>query len=316
MQRKVSFVIPAYNEEESLNELYAQVMDNINICIKEGLMSDYEFLFIDDGSTDASAKVMKQLREKDEKVRYIIFRKNFGKSIALQAAFRNITGDIIVTMDADLQDDPKELKNFLVKIENEGYDMVVGWKVNRLDPMEKKLPSKLFNKVTSKMSGLKLHDFDCGYKAFVREVADSLDVYGEMHRYIPVLAYRKGFKITEIPVHHNKRMHGKSKYGLERYMRGLFDFISVAFLSNYHDRPMYFFGKVGGGFFGVGFIICLFLTVKWFMGYQIGTRPLLQLGVLLIFLGVQFLSTGFIGNMLVEVTVRNNYSEAHIKEKV
>lgn len=315
MQRKVSFVIPAYNEEESLNELYSQIVTNINICLSEELISDYEFLFIDDGSTDHSAQVMKELRNRDEKVHYIIFRKNFGKSIALQAAFRNVTGDIIITMDADLQDDPIELKNFLLKID-EGFDMVVGWKVNRLDPMEKKLPSKLFNKVTSKMSGLKLHDFDCGYKAFRREVADSLDVYGEMHRYIPVLAYRKGFKITEIPVHHNKRKHGKSKYGMERYMRGLFDFLSVAFLSNYHDRPMYFFGKVGAGFFGIGFLICLYLTVQWFMGFQIGTRPLLQLGIMLIFLGVQFLSIGFIGNMLVDVTVRNNYSEAHIREKV
>lgn len=315
MQRKVSFVIPAYNEEESLKELYNQVMDNINLCVSKGLMSDYEFLFIDDGSTDHSAQVMKELREQDEHVRYIIFRKNFGKSIALQAAFRNITGDVIVTMDADLQDDPIELINFLLEIE-EGADMVVGWKVNRLDPMEKKLPSKLFNKVTSKMSGLKLHDFDCGYKAFRREVADSLDVYGEMHRYIPVLAYRKGFKIVEIPVHHNKRKHGKSKYGMERYMRGLFDFLSVAFLSNYHDRPMYFFGRVGAGFFGVGFIICLYLTIEWFMGIHIGNRPLLQLGVMLIFLGVQFLSIGFIGNMLVELTVREHYSESHIKEKV
>lgn len=315
MQRKVSFVIPAYNEEESLEELYAQIMDNIKLCIKEGLMSDYEFLFIDDGSKDNSVGIIKKLRKNDENVRYIIFRKNFGKSIALQAAFRNVTGDVIITMDADLQDDPAEIKNFLLKID-EGNDMVVGWKVNRLDPMEKKLPSKLFNKVTSKMSGLKLHDFDCGYKAFVREVADSLDVYGEMHRYIPVLAYRNGFRITEIPVHHNKRKHGKSKYGMERYMRGLFDFISVTFLSNYHDRPMYFFGRLGGGTFGIGFLICLFLTIEWFMGYQIGTRPLLQLGVMLIFLGAQFLSIGFIGNMLVETTIKNNYSEAHIKEKI
>ena len=244
MERKISFVIPAYNEEESLSELYSRIMTNVQSCLSEGLLSDYEILFVDDGSTDHSVQVMKELHSRDDRVRYIIFRKNFGKSIALQAAFRNVTGDIIITMDADLQDEPSELRNFLLKLD-EGYDMVVGWKVNRLDPMEKKLPSKLFNKVTSKMSGLKLHDFDCGYKAFRREVADSLDVYGEMHRYIPVLAYRRGFSITEIPVQHNKRKHGKSKYGMERYMRGLFDFLSVAFLSNYHDRPMYFFGKVG-----------------------------------------------------------------------
>ena len=315
MGRKLSVIIPVYNEEESLNELYAQIMENINLCLSEQLLSGYELLFIDDGSTDNSAQVMKELRVRDENVRYIIFRKNFGKSIALQAAFRNVSGDIVVTMDADLQDDPSELKNFLLKID-EGFDMVVGWKVNRLDPLEKKLPSKLFNKVTSKMSGLKLHDFDCGYKAFRREVADSLDVYGEMHRYIPVMAYRNGFKITEIPVHHNKRKHGKSKYGMERYLRGLFDFLSVSYLLNFHDRPMYFFGKLGLCSFGVGFLICLYLTIEWFMGMPIGTRPLLQLGILLICLGVQSLAIGFIGNMLVESTIRNNYSEAHIKEKV
>lgn len=315
MQRKVSFVIPAYNEEESLNELYSQIMANINLCLSEELMSDYEFLFVDDGSTDNSAQVMKELRNQDEKVHYIIFRKNFGKSIALQAAFRNVTGDIIITMDADLQDDPVELKNFLLKID-EGFDMVVGWKVNRLDPMEKKLPSKLFNKVTSKMSGLKLHDFDCGYKAFRREVADSLDVYGQMHRYIPVLAYRKGFKITEIPVHHNMRRHGKSKYGMERYLQGLFDFISVFFLSKYYDRPMYFFGSIGLFTSGIGFLICLGLTIVWATGQRIGTRPLLQLGIMLILLGAQFLSIGFVGNMLIDATIRNNYTEAHIKEKM
>lgn len=315
MERTLSIVIPVYNEEESLIELYSQIIENINICLSEQLLSNYEILFIDDGSTDHSERVMKELRNRDEKVRYIIFRKNFGKSIALQAAFRNVTGNIIVTMDADLQDDPSELRNFLLKID-EGFDMVVGWKVNRLDPMEKKLPSKLFNKVTSKMSGLKLHDFDCGYKAFRREVVDSMDVYGEMHRYIPVMAYRNGFKITEIPVHHNKRKHGKSKYGMERYLRGLFDFMSISYLSYFHDRPMYFFGKLGIGSFAIGFLICLYLTIEWFMGITIGTRPLLQLGILLIFLGIQILSIGFIGNMLVESSIRSNYSEAHIKEKV
>lgn len=316
MQRKVSFVIPAYNERESLGELYTQLMANINICMEENLISDYEFLFVDDGSTDGSNQVMKELREKDKRVRYIILRKNFGKSAALQAAFRNVEGDVIFTLDADLQDNPAEIKNFLAELDTGGYDMVVGWKVNRMDPLEKKLPSRLFNIVTAKMSGLKLHDFDCGYKVLRREVVDSMDVYGELHRYIPILAYRKGFKITEMPVQHSRRKHGKSKYGVERYMRGLFDFCSVAFLSKYSDRPMYFFGKVGITSFGIGFLICLVLTVQWFMGFQIGTRPMLQLGIMLIFLGTQSISTGLIGNMLVETTIRNNYSEEHIKEKV
>lgn len=314
MFKKVSFVVPAYNEEESLDELYSQVIENYNKCVAANLVEDYEFLFVDDGSTDGTANKIKELHSRDEHVRYIIFRKNFGKSPAMQAAFRNVTGDIIITMDADLQDDPSELLNLMTELEK-GYDMVVGWKVNRLDPMEKKLPSKLFNKVTSKMSGLKLHDFDCGYKAMRREVVDALDLYGELHRYVPVLAYRKGFKITEIPVHHNKRIHGKSKYGFERYLRGLFDFMSVAFISKYADRPMYFFGKLGLAFGGLGTLLCLYLTIKWFMGYSLSNRPILLLGVLAIMIGIQFLAIGFIGNMMVDATFRSNYNEANIKEK-
>lgn len=316
MHRKVSFVIPAYNERESIRELYVQLMENINVCMKENLISEYEFMFVDDGSTDGSDQVMKELSVKDKRVRYIIFRKNFGKSAALQAAFRNVEGDIIFTLDADLQDNPAEVKHFLMELDRGGYDMVVGWKVNRMDPIEKKLPSRLFNIVTAKMSGLKLHDFDCGYKVLRREVVDSMDVYGELHRYIPILAYRKGFKITEISVQHSSRKHGKSKYGAERYLRGFFDFCSVAFLSKYSDRPMYFFGKMGLFSCVIGFLICIILTVQWFMGYPIGTRPMLQLGIMLIFLGAQSISTGLIGNMLVESSVRNNYSEAHIKEKI
>lgn len=312
--KKISFVIPAYNEDESLPKLYEQVMDNFKTCVDENLVSEYEMLFIDDGSTDRTAEVIKELAEKDQNVRYILFRKNFGKSIALNTAFKNVSGDVVITMDADLQDDPCEIKNFILKI-NEGYDMVVGWKYNRLDPMEKKLPSKLFNKVTSGMSGLKLHDFDCGYKAMRREVVENLDLYGQLHRYIPVLAYRKGFKITEIPVHHNKRQFGKSKYGMERYLQGLFDFLSVAFLSKFYDRPMYLFGRLGlvSGF--IGFVICLYMAVIWCMGAHIGTRPLLLLGVLLLILAAQFISIGFIGNMLLDSTYRHNYNEAHIKEK-
>lgn len=312
--RKVSFIIPAYNEEESLGELYAQIIENINICKNENLMNEYELLFVDDGSTDGTVKAMKELAERDSNVHYIVFRKNFGKSIALQTAFRNVDGDVIITMDADLQDDPCELKNFLQKID-EGFDMVVGWKINRLDPMEKKLPSKLFNKVTSKMSGINLHDFDCGYKAMKREVVDSLDLYGQLHRYIPVLAYRKGFSITEIPVHHNKRKHGKSKYGVERYLQGLFDFLSVTFLSKYYDRPMYLFGRLGLITGVLGVVICIYMTVLWCMNIPIGMRPLLQLGILLIILAAQFISIGFLGNMLLDSTYRTNYNEVHIKER-
>ena len=188
-------------------------------------------------------------------------------------------------MDADLQDDPKEFIRFIEKID-EGYDLVVGWKKNRLDPNEKKIASKIFNKGTSSMSGVKLHDHDCGFKCFRKEVVKSLDVYGELHRYLPALAYRNGFKITEIDVEHHKREHGSSKYGMERYMRGALDSLTTMFLLKYSDRPMYLFGRLGFWTGFVGFAICIYLTVVWIMGNSIGSRPLLTLGVLLLIMGV------------------------------
>jgi len=276
---------------------------------------DKEIWFVNDGSSDKSEVVIKSIILRDKDVHLISFRKNFGKALALETAFRNVNGDIIITMDADLQDDPVEIPNFINKI-NEGYDLVSGWKKERHDPLEKRIPSKFFNKVTSKLSGVKLHDFNCGYKAYRKEVVDAIDVYGELHRYIPVLAYRKGFQITEIVVHHNKRQFGKSKYGFERYLRGLFDSLSVAFLGRYYDRPMHLFGK-GGLICGLaGFVICMYLLGLKFMGQAIGGRPLLILGVLLIILGVQMFSIGFIGDMLVDATFRKRYNESHVKEKI
>lgn len=315
MERKLSIVIPSYNEEESLEELYDAVRKNAVQCCADGMISGFELIFVDDGSTDSSAAKMRSICERDKRVHMILFRKNFGKAAALEAAFKNVTGDIVITMDADLQDDPIEIKNFIAKLD-EGFDLVSGWKVNRLDPMEKRLPSKLFNKATSKLSGVDLHDFNCGFKAYRREVVDSLDIYGELHRYIPVLACRKGYRIAEIPVHHNKRKFGKSKYGMERYLRGFFDSVSVSFISKFYDRPMYFFGRIGLLSFAFGFLFCLILTVEWLAGAAIGTRPLLLLGILLIMLGVQFVSIGLIGDMLVDATHRERYTESHIKEKV
>ena len=306
----ISIVVPVYNEEESLKLLYEKVLENF----PEGY--DREFCFVNDGSSDNSVAVIKELREKDPTVHLISFRKNFGKAAALQAAFRNVKGDIVITMDADLQDDPVELTNFVNKLD-EGYDVVSGWKKERHDPLEKRLPSKLFNKVTSLLSGVKLHDFNCGYKAYRAEVVKNLDIYGEMHRYIPCLANRKGFKIAEIVVHHNKREFGKSKYGFERYFRGLFDAITVAFLSKYYDRPMHLFGK--GGIFcgGIGFIICFYLMfIKLFMGANLSSRPLLMLGILMLIMGMQMFSIGLIGDMLVDATYRNRYDESHILEKL
>ncbi len=309
MKNKISVIVPMYNEESSIKKLYEKIVESI----KE--YSLYEIIFVDDGSADASTQKVKELRTEDQNVRLIVFRKNFGKAAALQAGFRNCSGDIIITMDADLQDDPKEIPRFVAKLE-EGYDLVSGWKKKRNDPLEKRLPSKLFNKVTSYLSGVHLHDFNCGFKAYRREVVDSIDVYGELHRYIPVLAYRKGFRIAEIEVEHHAREFGKSKYGFERYLRGLFDSMTVAFLGRFYDRPMYFFGKIGLVLCVLGGMICAYLTALWFMGQGIGNRPLLLLGVLLLILGVQMFSTGFIGDMLVDATYRDRYNESHIKEKI
>ena len=279
MERRLSIIIPTYNEAESVGLLYNKIID----CI--GGKYSYEIIFVDDGSTDHSDKKIKELIAEDPNVHLIVFRKNFGKSAALQAGFRNCTGDTVITMDADLQDDPKEIPRFIAKLD-EGFDLVSGWKKKRHDPLEKRLPSKLFNKVTAHLSGVHIHDFNCGFKAYRREVVDGIDVYGELHRYIPVLAHRKGFRIGEIEVEHHAREFGKSKYGIERYMRGLFDSMTVAFLGRFYDRPMYFFGKIGIVLCLLGGLICGYLSVVWFMGSSIGDRPLLMLGVLLLILGV------------------------------
>lgn len=313
MKRILSVVIPVYNEAESLEELYQNIIFNIERNIESEKISGYEIWFVSDGSTDNSETVIKQIIGRDSNVHLIAFRKNFGKAMALETGFRHVTGDIVITMDADLQDDPGEISHFIDKID-EGYDLVSGWKYNRLDPLEKRLPSKLFNKVTSSLSGVKLHDFNCGFKAYRKEVVKSIDIYGEMHRYIPVLANRKGFKITEITVTHHKREHGKSKYGWERYLRGLFDSMTTSFLSKFYDRPMYFFGRIGLTLLMLGLVICGMLTVSWFMGNMIGGRPMLLLGVLCLILGVQSISTGFIGDMIVDSTFRNRYEESHVKE--
>ena len=306
--RKVSIIVPAYNEEGSIQELYSDIVVHANMLDN----TEWEIWYVNDGSTDQTENAVLRLAEEDNRVHLISLRNNFGKSVALQAGFRHVTGDIVFTMDADLQDDPNEFPHFLEKIDG-GFDLVVGWKQKRLDPAEKRLPSKLFNYVTSKMAGFKLHDFDCGFKCFRREVVESLDLYGELHRYIPVLVHRDGFRITEIPVHHRERRHGKSKYGIERYMRGLLDSLTTTFLLRFSDRPMYFFGRIGVISALVGFLICLILSIEWLFGQAIGHRPLLTLGVLLIIVGFQSISTGFVCNLIIDRSFRQTYRENHIK---
>lgn len=306
----ISIVIPIYNERDSLMELHRQILMAIQ---NSSIITDYEILFVDDGSTDKSVEVLADLHEQDSKVHMIRFRKNFGKSIALDAGFHHVHGEIVFTMDGDLQDDPVEFDRFIEKI-NEGYDLVVGWKKVRLDPAEKRWPSKIYNVVTSYLSGVKLHDHDCGFKAFRHEVIQCLDLYGELHRYIPVLAYRYGFRIAEIVVTHHKREFGHSKYGVERYLRGFFDSLTTTFLLRYGDRPMYFFGKLGLILCLFGGVICSYLSVRWFLGASIGGRPLLVLGVLCLVLGVQSISTGFLGNLLLDLTHSDHYQENHIEQ--
>ncbi|NLI52702.1 MAG: glycosyltransferase family 2 protein [Clostridiales bacterium] len=311
MAPSLSIIVPVFNEKDSLHELYRQILPSVETCIASGQIRSFEIWFVSDGSTDGSIETIQSLSDDDPRVGLIALRRNFGKAAALQAGFRHANGDIVITMDADLQDDPKEIPRFLDKL-SEGYDVVSGWKKKRYDPLSKRLPSKLFNAVTSRMSGVKLHDFNCGFKAYRKEVVESIDLYGELHRYIPVLAARSGFRIAELVVEHHERKHGKSKYGMERYLRGLFDSMTTSFLLKYYDRPMNFFGRIGLYSFFAGFIICLILTVEWLCGYSIGGRPLLMLGILLILIGVQFFATGFIGNMIVESNFRCNYSESHI----
>lgn len=313
MKKMLSILIPCFNEEKSVAKLFNLIKENAEVLIEKKQISDFEVLFVSDGSTDKSEDVIKELIKKDKRVRLIALRRNFGKSKALQIGFKAVKGDVIITMDADLQDDPKEISRFIQKID-EGYDLVSGWKHQRFDPLEKKAPSKLFNFMTSKLSGINLHDFNCGFKAYRREVVDNVEVYGEFHRYIPVLAKRYGFKAAEIEVKHHKREFGKSKFGAERYLRGLFDALSAVFLLKYYDKPMYFFGKAGLLISFIGFLICGYLTCLWFMGESIGHRPLLVLGVLFILVGVQLVSSGLIANIIVDNAERKSDNRAYIRE--
>jgi len=289
----ISFVIPIYNEEMSIRELYDKIVDQMR-----GLNKGYEIIFVDDGSNDTSFEILKKIGKENPSVKVIKLRKNFGKSVALSSGFKIAKNDIIITMDSDLQDDPLEIPYFIEKI-SVGYDLVSGWKQHRKDPMfSKNLPSKMFNFMIGLFSGLKLHDYNCGFKAYRRTLACKLPLYGDLHRFTPAIAYSMGFKVVEIPVKHHARKFGHSKYGLNRFTHGLFDFITVLFLTKFLKRPMHLFGFFGITSFLFGFNICLYLSILWFSGERIGNRPLLSLGILLIILGIQFISTGLIAEMI------------------
>jgi len=288
----VSIVVPLFNERENLKPLWVKIRE-----VMDSLGERYEVIFVDDGSTDGSFQVLEQLHAENENVKVIQFRKNHGKSAALAIGFEQACGDAIVTMDADLQDDPAEIPNLLSKLQ-EGYDLVSGWKFKRHDPISKTIPSRLFNKITALISGIKIHDFNCGLKVYRHEVTRSIRVYGELHRYVPVLAHWKGFKIGEIKVKHHPRLHGKSKFGLSRFINGFLDLLTVTFLTKYIRRPLHLFGVLGLVLFLSGLVINLYLTYLWLHKVGIGRRPLLFLGVLLVMVGVQFILMGLIGEMV------------------
>ena len=298
---ELSVIIPILNESGSLPELYQQLT-----VVLGRLGREYEIIFVDDGSSDGSAELCRSYVESDTRITLVELRRNFGKATALQAGFQVAKGAIIVTMDADLQDDPTEIPRFLEVLEG-GVDLVSGWKKNRQDPVTKTVPSKLFNWVTAMLTGIKLRDFNCGFKAYRREVVESLDLYGELHRYIPVLAYANGFRVGEIPVNHHPRSYGKSKYSFERFIRGAFDLITVLFLGTFKRRPLHLFGLIGIGLFGVGFAIDLYLSLLWLTGVAwIGNRPLLIFGTLLIIVGIQVLIFGLLAEMVTAATYRRS----------
>ncbi len=308
---KISFIIPVFNEEKSLNQLY----DEILTALPENFKNSYEIIFVDDGSTDSSFEILTNIAQKDKNVKLIKFRKNFGKAAALQIGFDNSQGDYVFTMDSDLQDNPKEIPRFIDKL-NQGYDMVTGWKKKRYDPLSKTLPSKLFNFVTSKTFKLKLHDYNCGFKAYKKELIKELDIYGEMHRYIPALAHSKGFKVAEIEVEHRKREFGKSKYGFERYLRGFLDLLTVKLVTQYIRTPLYLFGGIGTILSAIGFLMGVWLTVlKFFYHQPLSNRPLLFLSVLLIMVGIQFFSIGLLGELIINRNRKLNKEKSYSIEK-
>jgi len=303
----LSVVVPLYNEAESIPELYSQICA---VCEKN--KTPFEIIYVDDGSTDNSFNILKEIHRKDPRTKIIQFRKNFGKSEALAAGFLAAAGEMVVTMDADLQDDPAEIPELIKKL-NQGYDLVSGWKKKRKDPLSKKIPSRLFNFVTSLMTGIRIHDFNCGLKIYRQEVVKSVDVYGELHRYIPALAKLKGFRVGEIPVNHRPRKYGKSKYGFSRFFNGFFDLITVMFLSKYMKRPLHLFGLMGLFFTLIGTGITIYLIIlRITKTAYLSNRPLLFIGVLLVIVGIQFTSIGLLGEMLTRSHTSNRtYSIRH-----
>ena len=303
---QLSICIPLYNEAESLPELYSWISK-----VMHKHLFFYEVIFVDDGSTDNSWEIIDQLAKENNAVKGIKFRRNYGKSAALFVAFKEALGDVVITMDADLQDSPEEIPELYDMIKKDGYHLVSGYKEKRYDPLSKTIPTKLFNFATRVLSGINLRDFNCGLKAYHHEVVKSIEVYGEMHRYIPVLSKSAGYpKICEKVVQHQERKYGVTKFGLERFVNGFLDLLTVMFMSKFGKKPMHLFGLIGVGFFTVGFGIATYLVfAKFFwLEYNMTDRPLFYLGILSMIIGVQLFMTGFIAELVSRSnTERNHY---------
>ena len=299
----LSVVIPVYNEEESLPGLFESLES-----VMKSLGGDYEYVFVDDGSVDGSLGVLRELHQRSPRVKVISFRRNYGKSAALAVGFKEARGNRVVTMDADLQDDPAEIPALLKKLE-EGVDLVSGWKQSRQDPWTKTLPSKIFNAVTSFVSGLRLHDFNCGLKAYRGEVVRSISIYGELHRFIPVLASWEGYRVDEIRVRHFKRKFGKSKYGSRRFLNGFFDLITVMFVTRRALNPLHLFGRIAIVLFLVGVAPQVYFLVKWLAGSGLHVRPIMLAGFVMIIVSLQVASMGLIAELISARSARDpNYA--------
>jgi glycosyltransferase involved in cell wall biosynthesis len=288
----ISVVVPVHDEERTVALLY----DELEAAL-EPLGAPWEAVFVDDGSTDGSFAALTRLHSGHTNVRVVRLRRNFGKAAALAAGFAHAEGDVVVTIDADLQDDPAEIPRLLAKLD-EGFDLVSGWKAHRRDPVVRRALSHLFNWVTGRVSGLRLHDLNCGLKAYRADVVRGLRLYGELHRFIPVLAHYRGHRIAELPVNHRPREHGRSRYGIERYLRGFLDLLTVSFIGRYRYRPLHLFGGLGLVLGLLGFTVLVYLSILKFKGHAIGQRPLLILGVLLVVVGLQFFSLGLISELI------------------
>jgi glycosyltransferase involved in cell wall biosynthesis len=300
--------VPVLDEVESLPTLYRELTE-----VLEPLGRSYELVFVDDGSRDGSFPALEKLHRSDDRVRVLQLRRNFGKAAALAAGFREARGQVIVTLDADLQDDPAELPRLLARLE-EGYDLVSGWKRERQDPRSKTLPSRLFNRVTAWLTDVRLHDFNSGFKAYRREVVEELRLYGELHRFIPAIAAWRGFRVDEVPVHHRRRQFGRSKYGSARFWRGCLDLLTVLFLTRYTRRPLHLFGGLGLVAWAGGGAVNLYLVGLWLAGTRpIGTRPLLAFGILSMLVGLQFFCLGLLSELILSYQAARGADDVSVR---